>query len=273
MKIYKTCKEYADELNNNTKEFIVAGNLKPTLSIYYVHSVATDAYVRSKCKLASELGISVKVFGYDTPPNVQDLRTMLLEDDSDAIIVQRPFYSKEKDSRNLNNVIYNHKDVDGLNRNSDFIPATALGVYNYLKKCTDALESNNTICIIGRSQLVGKPLEELLKEYENLTIILLHSKTKNVSDFTKVADVVVVAVGKKDFLTKDMVKDGALVVDVGINRGTDGRLCGDVAKDVSEIATVTPVPRGVGLLTCAMLMQNVAIASDMSNCLRCVDEY
>lgn len=273
MKIYKTCKEYADELNNTTKEFIVAGNLKPTLSIYYVHSVATDAYVKSKCKLASELGINVKVFGYDTPPNVQDLRTMLLEDDSDAIIVQRPFYSKEKDSRNLDNVIYNHKDVDGLNRNSDFIPATALGVYNYLKKCTDTLESNNTICIIGRSPLVGKPLEELLKKYENLTIVLLHSKTKNVSDFTKLADIVVVAVGKKDFLTKDMVKNGALVVDVGINRGTDGRLCGDVAKDVSEIATVTPVPRGVGLLTCAMLMQNVAIASDMSNYLRCVDEY
>lgn len=259
MKIYKTCKEYANEINEVTKRLIKHEQLKPSLSIYYVHSVTTDAYVRSKCKLASELGISVKAFGFAMPTNLDTLESLIKADDSDAIIVQRPFYSKDEDYV-LDDIVPENKDVDGLNSNSFFKPATALGVYWYLKRCTDTLTEKTNICIVGRSPLVGEPLEALLKEYRNLTITVVHSQTKDVSAFTKLADVVVVAVGKKDFLTKDMVKEGAFVIDVGINRDDNGKLCGDVAKDVSEIATVTPVPGGVGLLTCASLMLNVANA-------------
>lgn len=259
MKIYKTCKEHANEIKEVTKQLIKHEQLKPSLSIYYVHSVATDAYVRSKCKLASELGISVKVFGFDVPPNLDTLESLIKADDSDAIIVQRPFYSKDEDYV-LDCVVPENKDVDGLNPDSWFNPATALGVFSYLHRCTDVLKESNNICIVGRSPLVGKPLAEYLQEYLYLTTTVVHSKTKNVSDYTKIADVIVVAVGKKDFITKDMVKEGALVIDVGINRDDNGKLCGDVAKDVSEIATVTPVPGGVGLLTCATLMLNVANA-------------
>lgn len=260
MKIYKTCKEYANEVNEATKQAIKNNRLKPSLSIYYVHSVATDAYVRSKCRLATELGISVKLFGYEKPPCVAVLQSTIWKDDSDAVIVQRPFYSKEKDEKWLVGIVNSEQDVDGLNKDSPFTPATALGVYCYLKRCTDSLTERNNVCIIGRSPLVGAPLESLLKDHRNLTITVVHSQTKDVSAFTKLADVVVVAVGKNDFLTKNMVKRGALIVDVGINRGADGKLCGDVAKDVSEVATITPVPGGVGLLTCAELMQQVAIA-------------
>lgn len=259
MKIYKTCKEYADEINEITEQLIKHEQLEPSLSIYYVHSVATDAYVRSKCKLASELGISVKVFGFATPTSLDTLEFLVKADDSNAIIIQRPFYSKDEDYV-LDNIVPENKDVDGLNTNSWFSPATALGVYYYLHQCTDTLTEKTNICIVGRSPLVGEPLEVLLKEYRNLTITVVHSQTKNVSDYTKIADVIVVAVGKKDFITKGMVKEGALVIDVGINRDDSGKLCGDVAKDVSEIATVTPVPGGVGLLTCASLMHNVANA-------------
>lgn len=264
MKIYKTCKEYANEINEVTKQLIKREKLKPSLSIYYVHSVATDAYVRSKCRLATELGISVKAFGFAMPTNLGTLESLIKADDSDAIIIQRPFYSKDEDYI-LTDIVPNKKDVDGLNLDSIFKPATALGVYWYLKCCTDTLTEKTNICIVGRSPLVGEPLEVLLKEYRNLTITVVHSQTKNVSDYTKIADVVVVAVGKNDFLTKDMVKKGALIVDVGINRGADGKLCGDVAKDVSEIANVTPVPGGVGLLTCATLMRNVTDAHMWNN--------
>lgn len=259
MKIYKTCKEYANEINEATKQLITHEQLKPSLSIYYVHSVATDAYVRSKCKLATELGISVKVFGFDVPPNLGTLESLIKDDDSDAIIIQRPFYSKDEDYV-LDDIVPENKDVDGLNSNSWFNPATARGVFSYLHRCTDVVRERNNVCIIGRSPLVGKPLSEYLQEFLYLTTTVVHSKTKNVSDYTKIADVIVVAVGKKYFLTKDMVKEGAFVIDVGINRDDNGKLCGDVAKDVSEIATVTPVPGGVGLLTCAVLMLNVANA-------------
>lgn len=259
MKIYKTCKAYANKINEITKQLIKHEQLKPSLSIYYVHSAATDAYVRSKCKLASELGISVKVFGFDTPPNLDTLESLIKADDSDAIIIQRPFYSKDEDYF-LDCIVPENKDVDGLNPDSWFNPATALGVYWYLWRCTDVLKERNNVCIVGRSSLVGKPLAECLQGCLYLTTTVVHSKTKNVSDYTKIADVIVVAVGKKDFITKDMVKEGALVIDVGINRDDNGKLCGDVAKDVSEIATVTPVPGGVGLLTCAALMQSVANA-------------
>ena len=260
MKIYKTCKEYANEINEVTKQLIKREKLKPSLSIYYVHSVATDTYVRSKCRLATELGISVKLFGFSIAPSVDTLRSIVYEDTSDAIIIQRPFYSKEEDEECLVGLMYRTQDVDGLNKDSPFTPATALGVYSYLIRCTDAFKENNNVCIVGRSPLVGAPLELLLKKHKNLTVTVVHSQTKNVADFTKLADVIVVAVGKNDFLTKDMVKKGALIVDVGINRGADGKLCGDVAKDVSDITTVTPVPGGVGLLTCATLMRSVTNA-------------
>lgn len=260
MKIHETCKEYANEINKFTKQYIKNEQLYPSLSIYYVHSVATDVYVRSKCRLASEFGISVKVFGFDSPPSFDNLKELIKADASDAIIIQRPFYSKEEDD-SLVNIIPDYKDVDGLNLRSWFEPATALGVYWYLKHCTDTLTEKTNICIVGRSPLVGEPLEALLKPHRNLTITVVHSQTKNVYDYTKLADVVVVAVGKKDFITKRMVKEGALIIDVGINRNAEGKLCGDVAKEVSDIATVTPVPGGVGLLTCAVLMRSVYIAA------------
>ena len=127
------------------------------------------------------------------------------------------------------------------------------------------IEGKNAV-IIGRSNIVGKPMLQCLLN-KNATVTVCHSRTKNLAEITKMADILVVAIGKSKFVTKDMVKDGAVVVDVGINRGEDGKLCGDVDfEEVSKVASyITPVPGGVGPMTIAMLMNNIVKATNLQN--------
>ena len=149
------------------------------------------------------------------------------------------------------------KDVDGLTRGTYFEPATAKGIVEFIKRNYLYFTQKNVV-IIGRSKLVGLPLAQmLLTTFSNLTVTVCHSRTKDIKQFTQNADIIIVAVGKKDYLTKDMVKENTIIIDVGINKGKDGKLYGDVAKDVNDICYVTPVPGGVGKLTVASLMDNV----------------
>ena len=138
-------------------------------------------------------------------------------------------------------------------------------VKSNFKTHTIEIEGKNAV-IIGRSNIVGKPMLQCLLN-KNATVTVCHSRTKNLAEITKMADILVVAIGKSKFVTKDMVKDGAVVVDVGINRGEDGKLCGDVDfEEVSKVASyITPVPGGVGPMTIAMLMNNIVKATKLQN--------
>jgi methylenetetrahydrofolate dehydrogenase (NADP+)/methenyltetrahydrofolate cyclohydrolase len=149
--------------------------------------------------------------------------------------------------------------------NYTFLPCTPAGVMELLKHYNIAIEGKNCV-VIGRSNIVGKPMAMLLLE-KNGTVTVCHSRTQNIGEICRYADIIVVAVGRSGFLKADMVKPGAVVIDVGINRGTDGKLYGDVAFDeVEKIASyITPVPGGVGPMTITMLLKNTLSAAKNQN--------
>ena len=146
-----------------------------------------------------------------------------------------------------------------------FISCTPFGIIKLLEEYNIPLEGKNAV-IIGRSNIVGKPMSQCLLN-KNATVTICHSKTDNLKEFTKKADILVSAIGKPKFVTKDMVKEGAIVIDVGINRNSEGKVCGDVdfenIKDMTDY--ITPVPGGVGPMTIAMLMNNVVKATKIQN--------
>ena len=161
-----------------------------------------------------------------------------------------------------NKLISPDKDVDGFRDDSLFLPCTPYGIYLYLKNKKVEIKGKNVV-IIGRSDIVGKPMAKLMLN-EDATVTICHSKTKDISLYTKTADIIIVAVGKRNLLTKDMIGNNMpIVIDVGINRDEEGKLCGDCdylnLLDVCEY--ISPVPGGVGLLTRFALMSNVVKAA------------
>ena len=146
-----------------------------------------------------------------------------------------------------------------------FISCTPYGIIKILEDYNIEIEGKNSV-IIGRSNIVGKPMLQCWLN-KNATVTVCHSRTKNLKEITKMADILVVAIGKSKFVTKDMVKKDAVVIDVGINRGEDGKICGDVDfEEVSKVASyITPVPGGVGPMTIAMLMNNIVKATKLQN--------
>ena len=198
---------------------------------------------------------------------LNEVERLNMDDDVSGIIVQLPL-PKHLDEQIVINHINNEKDADGfglLNKGKLFSglpclkPATPLGIMYLLDKYNINLEGKRAV-VIGRSNIVGKPMALMLLE-KNATVTIAHSRTKNLNELTKEADVLVVAVGKAKFVTEDMVKEGAVIVDVGINR-VDGALYGDVDfENVEKKASyITPVPGGVGPLTIAMLLLNTVTA-------------
>lgn len=184
-------------------------------------------------------------------------------DDIDGILVQLPL-PKHIDSEKVLLAIDYRKDVDAFHPvnvgkimigNFDFLPCTPAGVMELIK-LTGIEVSGKECVVVGRSNIVGKP-QAMLLLHQNGTVTICHSKTKNLAEVCRRADILVAAVGRANFITADMVKEGAVVIDVGMNR-VDGKLCGDVKFDeVSEVASaITPVPGGVGPMTIAMLMKN-----------------
>ena len=229
---------------------------------------ASKVYVRQKEKMAEELGFNFQHIKLPEDVKEQELLEKideLNEDDNiDGILVQMPV-PKHLNPTVIQNRINYLKDVDGLtdinagclvHNKESLVPCTPQGIIELLKYYNIELKGKN-VTIIGRSDLVGKPLANLMTN-NDATVTLCHSKTKNLNLFTQNADILVVAVGKAKLIKEDQVKDGVVVIDVGINRQDDGTLCGDVDfEGVKDKASyITPVPGGVGQMTVACLAKN-----------------
>ena len=247
-------------------------NSVPGLAVVIVgEDPASKIYVNNNIKACEEIGIYSKTIRLDesvSQQEVEDAVINLANDSSiDGIIVQLPL-PRKFDSANILRHIPANKDVDGwgienlgklLTGEKCLISCTPNGIIKLLKDYGVSFTGKNAV-VIGRSNMVGKPISLLLQQ-ENCTVTMCHSKSVNLQEFTKKADILVVAIGKDRFVTGDMVKEGAIVIDVGMNR-VDGKLYGDVDYvSVSEKSSmITPVPGGVGPMTVTMLMYNTVTA-------------
>lgn len=246
----------------------------PGLTVIIVgENPASQTYVASKEKRALKLGWNssvIRLAEYTSQQELCDIIQKLNCDDSvDGILVQLPL-PKHINELDVLRCIDPEKDVDGFHIiNSGklfagldcFVPCTPKGIMKLIDTTGINIEGKNAV-VIGRSLIVGKP-SALLLSARNATVTLCHSKTQNLKDYTKNADIVVAAIGSPKFVTADMIKEGAVVIDVGINR-INGELCGDVDfESVKEKAGyITPVPGGVGQMTIAMLMENTVISAE-----------
>ena len=235
---------------------------------------ASKVYVRQKEKTALELGYKFvhKVFKEDVEQDkiIKYIKKLNKDDSIDGILVQMPL-PNHLDSTLIQNTIDSYKDVDGLTFINagrlvqgmpSLVPCTPKGIIDLLDEYKIKIEGSQVV-VIGRSTLVGKPMANLLTN-RNASVTICHSKTKDISLYTKNADIIIVAVGKAGYLKKDMISPGAVVIDVGINR-VNGKLYGDVLyEEVAKNASyITPVPGGVGPMTVYELMHNVLVAHNL----------
>ena len=238
--------------------------MHPTLAIMSIgNDAASEVYIRNKMQACARNGIGCLTCHY--PSDRIELAADMLcrwADDPDVhgIILQLPAPQSEE----LIDLIPAIKDVDGFKPDSPFTPCTAAGIMRLILDCDSNTSGKNAV-VVGRSTIVGRPISKLLLD-ANCTVTTCHSKTVDLASHTKNADILVVAAGVPRLITADMVKPGAIVIDVGINR-VDGKLVGDVDFDaVKEVAGwITPVPGGVGPMTVAMLMANVCQAYRLQN--------
>ncbi len=249
---------------------------KPGLAIVLVgNNPASEVYVNFKEKDSKEAGFYCERYNLDKDTSEMDLLKLVNElnnkPEIHGVLVQLPL-PKHIDEKLITNSILPQKDVDGftplslgrlLCEDTIMAPATARAVIHLIESTGIKIEGKNAV-VIGRSNIVGKPAALMLLE-KNATVTVCHSRTKNTAEFTKKADILVVAVGKPNLITKEMVKEGAVVIDVGINR-IGSKLVGDVDfENVKEIAGfITPVPGGVGPMTRAMLMDNTLKAMEIA---------
>ncbi len=265
------------EVREETAELVKKG-IKPGLAVVIVgNDPASRVYVNSKKKACEEVGFSS--FEYALPEETTqeellELVSKLNNDDSvDGILCQLPL-PEQIDENAVINAIKPDKDVDAFHPfnvgkimigDFAFLPCTPAGVMELIDS-TGVDISGKSCVVIGRSNIVGKPMSMLLL-HRNGTVTICHSRTKNLAEICRNADILVAAVGKANFVTADMVKDGAIVIDVGMNRLENGKLCGDVDFENVEkkAGYITPVPGGVGPMTIAMLMKNTLTAAKMHN--------
>lgn len=264
-------KECSIHIKDQIKNEIDSIDKKLKLAVIRIgEDEASKVYVNSKKRACEEVGIEfieVQFAENVTNKDVENKITELNNDDSvTSILMQLPI-PKHLDKDYLINLIDYKKDVDGLtitnsgrltNNIDSIIPCTPLGVMEILKHYNINLESKNVV-VIGRSNLVGKPLVSLLLN-ENATVTMCHSKTSNLENITKNAEILISAVGKKGLITSEMVKDGAVIVDVGITRDIETKkIYGDVDFDnvYDSVSKITPVPGGVGVMTVTCLLKNV----------------
>lgn len=253
-----------------------AAGVTPGLAVIIVgENPASQVYVRNKHKACGEVGMYSEVIEMpgDTSEEVLLAKIAELNADGkiDGILVQLPL-PKHINEENVINAIRPDKDVDAFHPvntgkimigNPDFLPCTPAGVMVMLKKSDIDITGKNCV-VVGRSNIVGKPMAMLLLG-ANGTVTVCHSKTKDLAAVTREADILVVAIGRADFITGDMIKEGAVVIDVGMNRREDGKLTGDVdfATACERASYITPVPGGVGPMTITMLLQNTLTASKL----------
>lgn len=270
-------KELAKKIRQDLKEEVEGLKQKritPKLAVIMVgNDSASAVYVRNKSKACNEIGIAFEEFLLEENTTREQLLGLIEElnqrEDVHGILLQSPI-PKHLDIREAFNAIDDKKDVDGFHPinvgklaigEDCFISCTPAGVMKMLEEYKIEIQGKNAV-VIGRSNIVGKPLAQCLLN-KNATVTICHSKTKNIAEIAKQADILVAALGKPKFVTADMVKDGAVVIDVGINRNENGKLVGDVDFENVEpkASYITPVPGGVGPMTIAMLMTNVVKAA------------
>ena len=273
----KVSLEIRERLKKDTAAFVKETGVTPGLAVVLVgNDPASAVYVRNKHRACEEIGFHSEV--YELPENAKEAEVLSLlsrlNDDPKihGILVQLPL-PKQIDADKVILSIKPEKDVDAFHPanvgrimlgNYRFLPCTPAGVMALLDAY--GIDPTGKDCVVvGRSNIVGKPQAILLLE-RNATVTICHSRTADLASHTKRADMIVVAVGKPNFVKADMVKPGAVVIDVGINRLPDGKLCGDVDfESVSKVASaITPVPGGVGPMTITMLMQNTLTAAKES---------
>lgn len=269
-------KQISAQIKDELKERVEKEKLEVTLAVIQVgNDPASTVYVGNKKKACEYIGIRSLAYELPEETTEEELLQLIKElndrDDVNGILVQLPLPA-HMDEDKVIQTISPKKDVDGFHPQSvgalsigqpGFVSCTPAGVIQLLKRT--GVEINGKECVIvGRSNIVGKPMA-LLMLRENATVTVCHSHTKDLKEVTKRADILIVAIGKPKFITKEYVKDGAVVIDVGIHRGADGKLCGDVDyDDVAPITyAITPVPDGVGPMTIAMLMNNCVEAKGL----------
>lgn len=250
----------------------------PGLAVIIVgEDPASQVYVKNKEKACEEVGFYSEKFALPENTTQQELNALVMElnerKDINGILCQLPLPA-HLDDKEVINLINPIKDVDAFHPvnvgaimigDYHFLPCTPAGVMELIHS-TGIDVSGKKAVVIGRSNIVGKPMAMLLL-HENATVEITHSKTQNLSEITKEADILVAAIGKAKFVTADMVKEGAVVIDVGMNRDENGKLCGDVdfAQVCDKCSYITPVPGGVGPMTISMLMQNTLTAAKIQN--------
>lgn len=262
-KIRQTIKQEVEEIKTQ-------GKRPPLLSVILVgDNPASQSYVRSKEKACLSVGMENRTIRLDAGISQEELiqvvRNQNEDPDVDGILVQLPL-PDHFDADPILDQISPDKDVDGLHPvnagllltgRDGLVPCTPSGVMEMLKSIgLEDLSGLNAV-VIGRSNLVGKPLSLLLQQ-KNATVTMAHSRTKDLAQICSQADILIAAVGKEKMITKEYIKEGAVVIDVGINRMANGKLCGDVDFDdvKDKVSAITPVPGGVGPMTVCMLLMN-----------------
>ena len=257
-----------DELKTEVAALKEKG-IVPCLAVIQVgNDPASSVYVNNKKKACAYIGI--ESLSYELEENISQEELLSIIDELNhnemvnGILVQLPL-PKHMDEEAIIKAIHPKKDVDGFHPETvgnmcigskGFLPCTPAGVIQLLKRSNIDIEGKECV-VIGRSNIVGKPMAMLLLR-ENGTVTITHSRTKDLKKITSRADILVAAIGKPKFVTAEYVKEGAVVIDVGIHRNENNKLCGDVDFDdvVDKVSAITPVPGGVGPMTIAMLMNN-----------------
>ena len=274
-------KNLAKEIRESLK--VEANKLKekgiiPHLSVIMVgDDDASKVYVRNKSRACEEIGIEFKEYLLPNDTKQEELISLIEKLNKDknvnGILLQSPI-PKPLDIQEAFNTIDPKKDVDGFNPynvgnlcigQDGFIPCTPYGIMKMFEKYNIEIDGRK-VAIIGRSNIVGKPMAQCMLA-KNATVTICHSRTRELKKELKDADIIISAAGKRNMVTEDMVKEGAVIIDVGMNRNDEGKLCGDVdfEKLKEKASYITPVPGGVGPMTIAMLMSNVIKATKEQN--------
>lgn len=266
------------DLAEKTQKLSEQYGRRPCLAVILVgENQASVTYVKNKEKACEVCGITSEKYNLPDPTSEDEVLSLIdrlnADDTVDGILCQLPLPSHINEKKIIN-AISPEKDVDGFSPVSvgrlvtgddGFVSCTPAGILELLKSVDTPISGKHCV-VIGRSNIVGKPVS-LLMLRENATVTVCHSRTENLADEVRRTDIVIAAVGKRKFVTADMIKPGATVIDVGINRDENGKLCGDV--DFENVAplcrAITPVPGGVGPMTVAMLMKNTVRAFEKRN--------
>ena len=257
-----------DELKEQVSQYKLQGKTAALAVVQVGNDPASTVYVNNKKKACAYIGI--ESLSYELPESATEEELLSLVDRLNedpvvhGILVQLPL-PKHMDADKVIKRISPAKDVDGFHPSNvgalvlgepGFVSCTPAGIIELLKRSRIEIAGKHCV-VIGRSNIVGKPMA-LLMLRENATVTIAHSKTQNLADLCKTADILIVAIGKPQFITKEYIKEGAVVIDVGIHRNAQNKLCGDVLfEEVKEhCSAITPVPGGVGPMTIAMLMKN-----------------